>query len=330
MALDPESIAIVQAGALETGPYVAGALEARRSASLRAELAAQVVATYAEEGDAVAEGTVLVELEAAELRNAVLSAERSVATSEQAVANARRNVERAERLYAVGGVALRDVEDARLNLAMAEAQLAEAERVLARAEEQLGDTEVRAPFGGRVARRHVSAGDVVQPGADLYTVIDPTTMRLEAEIPAEHLGAARIGAPVRFEVRGYPGRVFQGTVSAIAAAADSTTRQIRVVVTIPNPGGELIADLFADGRIVAASRPGLIIPEDAVDETGAGPVVTAVRQGRAVRVEITIELRDDWTGQLLVSGALAPGDTVLVGAARTITEGTPVVVRPGS
>ncbi|HEX7119083.1 MAG TPA: efflux RND transporter periplasmic adaptor subunit [Longimicrobiales bacterium] len=323
----PENIAIARIGTIETGPYVSGSLQPRREAVLRAELAAQVAATYAEKGDAVAAGELLLRLEAAELRDAVRSAERAVATAEQAAAYARSNVRRAEVLFEAGGVALRDVEDARLNLATAEAQLATARTQLATAREQLADTEVRAPFAGRIAERHVGAGDVVQPGTDLYTVIDPSTMRLEAEVPAEHLGAARVGAPVRFQVRGYPAFTFGGVVSAVGPAADSATRQIQLVITIPNAAGSLVADLYADGRIESEARKGLVIPEDAIDEAGAGPTVLAVRQGRATRVGVTLGLRDERTATVEVTAGLVAGDTVLIGAARAVTEGARVVVR---
>lgn len=322
----PENIAIARRTTIETGPYISGALRPQREAVLRAELAGQVAATYAEKGDIVSAGQLLARLEVAELRDAHASARRAVATAEQAATFARRNVRRAEVLYEAGGIALRDVEAARLELANAEAQLAEARSALAQVEERLADTEIRAPFDGRVAERHVGAGDVVQPGMDLFTVIDPTTMRLEAQLPADALGAARVGAPVRFRVRGYPELTFAGTVSRVGPAADSATRQIEVVVTIPNADGGLVAQLFADGRVESEIREGIVIPEDAVDESGAAPSVLVVRGGRAVRVDIVLGLRDERAEIVEVTAGLVDGDTVLVGTARAVTEGTPVVV----
>src|SRR5690606_16450892 len=115
----PENIAIARRTRIETGPYISGALRPRREAVLRAELAGQVAATYAEKGDVVSAGQLLARLEVAELRDALASARRAVATAEQAAAFARRNVRRAEVLYEAGGIALRDVEAARLELANA-------------------------------------------------------------------------------------------------------------------------------------------------------------------------------------------------------------------
>ena len=65
-----------------------------------------------------------------------------------------------------------------------------------------------------------------------------------------------------------PADVSHGEARIGGPAADSATRQIEVVVTIPNADGGLVAHLFADGRIESEIREGIVIPEDAVDESG--------------------------------------------------------------
>jgi len=327
VVLGPENVAIAQFGAIEAGPYLSGALEPAREAKLRAEIAASVLATFAEVGQAVQAGDLLVRLDARALRDALASARAAVATAEAALADAERNLQRAIVLFEAGGVALRDVDDARLAVATATSQLAEARANRAAAAEQLADTEIRSPISGRVSIRSVSAGDVVQPGMDLYTVIDPSSMRVRATVPAEELGALAVGAPVRFRVRGFPGRTFRGSIERIGAAADSTTRQVEILVDIPNPGGRLVADLYAEGRVESYTRQGIVLPADAIDEAGPEPAALVVRGGRAARVAVSIGVRDENAGTVEITAGIMAGDTVLVGTARAITEGTPVTVR---
>ena len=93
---------------------------------------------------------------------------------------------------------------------------------------------MRAPFDGIVSERAVSAGDVVQPGSPLFTVVDPSSMRLEAAVPADALTAVAVGTPVEFTVSGLPGRTFRGRVERVNPVADPATRQVRVYVGIPN------------------------------------------------------------------------------------------------
>ena len=96
---------------------------------------------------------------------------------------------------------------------------------------------MKAPFSGIVSARQVSAGDIVQIGAMLYTVVNPATMRLEASVPADQLSAVHVGAPVDFSVNGYPGRAFTGRITRINPVADPATRQVRIIASLPNASG---------------------------------------------------------------------------------------------
>ncbi|HKP74864.1 MAG TPA: efflux RND transporter periplasmic adaptor subunit, partial [Longimicrobiaceae bacterium] len=232
--------------------------------------------------------------------------------------------ERAQTLNQAGALSDRDLETARAQLSQAQAQAAEARSQQASAQKQLGNTSVRAPIAGVVSLRPVSAGDIVQPGAALFTVVDPHSMRLEASVPADQLGELRIGSTVRFTVNGYPGRAFTGTVQRISPAADPQTRQVPVVVTIPNEGGTLVAGLFAEGRVESQVRQGILVPATAIDERGVTPTVLRLRGGKAERVAVQTGVRDPDTEKVEVTAGLAAGDTVLVGAALGTAPGTPV------
>ena len=93
--------------------------------------------------------------------------------------------------------------------------------------------------------------------------------------------SCRSGATVEFTVRGYD-QTFQGRIERIAPQADSTTRQVPIYVAIPNVGGRLVAGLFAEGRVVAQSASGLIVPVNAVN-TSSHDAVGAARDGREDR-----------------------------------------------
>jgi RND family efflux transporter MFP subunit len=197
---------------------------------------------------------------------------------------------------------------------------------LASAQQQLSGTRATAPFSGVVSARLVSAGDVVAPGSALFTVVDPGSMRYEASVPADQLAQVRVGAPVRFSVTGYPGRTFEGRVTRINPVADPTTRQVRLLVSVPNAGGQLVGGLFAEGRVAAERRASLVVPANAIDERGVGPAVYRVKGGVVERVTVEVGLRDPRTDRVAITGALAAGDTLLTGAAQGITVGTPVRV----
>src|SRR5918998_6199804 len=141
------------------------------------------------------------------------------------------------------------------------------------AQEQLRKTAVRAPFAGVVSEREVSAGDVVQPGALLYTIVDPSSLQLEATVPAEQLQSLKVGTPVEFTVAGYGARRFQGRIDRINPSVDPATRQVRIYVTIPNRDQGLVAGLFAEGRVESERRRALAIPFAALDPRGTSSEV---------------------------------------------------------
>ena len=327
VVIGPENVYVVAAEEIASGPAVSGSLAAEREARVNAEAGGVVTGVFAEKGQAVRAGQVLARIDDSALRSQVLSAQSAVRSAEQAVELAARNVERNQTLEAAGAVATRDLEMARNQLAAAQAQLAGARAQLANAQKMAEKTTVTAPISGIVSDRPVSAGSVVSMGMPMFVVVDPGSMRLEGSVPAGDLGAVRIGAPVRFTVTGYPGQTFTGTVARINPAADPVTRQVPVIVSIPNAQGALVSGLFAEGRVQAESRQGITVPASAVDERGVQPAVVRLRGGRAERVNVTLGVRDPETDRVEVTSGIAAGDTLLIGAAVGTTPGTPVTVR---
>ena len=85
-----------------------------------------------------------------------------------------------------------------------------------------------------MSARPVNTGDIVQSGDVLFEVIDPTTMYVEGTVPSAQLGMVRVGSPVTFTSPGIPNRTFAGRVERVNPAADPTTRQVPIFITIQN------------------------------------------------------------------------------------------------
>jgi RND family efflux transporter MFP subunit len=334
VTVGPENIVVAQAGLVHTGPALSGNLKAERQATVRAEVGGPVLQTYADKGQAVREGQVLARIDDTALRDQYLSARSAVGTAQEAAAVAEHNLQRTERLVSAGALADRDLETAKLSAASARSQLEDARARMVLAGKQLDKTQIRAPLSGVVSDRPVSAGDVVQPGMGLFTVVDPASMRLDAAVPADQLSSVRVGAAVFFTINGYRGRSFEGRIARINPAADPATGQVPVYITIPNASGALVGGLYAQGRVASETRQGIVVPVTAVNDDGSGPVtVLRVKAGRVQSVPVQVGLKDDEAETVELTAGLTPGDTLLVGAALGITPGTPVriqTIREGS
>jgi membrane fusion protein, multidrug efflux system len=326
--VSPENIVIVSSTRVETGPLISGSLEAEQTAAIRAEVGGSVIATYVEAGQRVAKGARLAKIDDTGIQDSYLSARSGVTSAQSAADLAKREEARANSLLEAGAIAEREVEGARRANIAAQAQLADARARLALAEKQLASTIVTAPFDGVVSERQVSAGDVVAPGGAMFTVIDPSSMRLEAAVPADQLSVVRLGLPVNFTVNGYPDRVFTGKITRINPTADPMTRQVRIYASIPNVGQALVGGLFAEGRVSAESHVGPTVPVEALDQTGTTPAVMRIRNGTVEKLDVQVGILDAATERVELTAGVAVGDTLLLGAARSITPNTPVKVTP--
>lgn len=327
--LSRESVVVLDSVTLKSGPAISGTLAAEREARVRAQVAGTVTATYPEQGQPVARGALLARIDDQAVRDAYLSARSQVRSAGLAQQVARRNLERSQTLARAGAISDRDLETATWNASNADAQLADAKARLASAEQELQYTTVRAPFAGVVSERSASAGDVVQTGGALYTIIDPARLRFDGTVPAEQVGQLERGAPVEFSVTGYPGRVFTGKIDRINPAADPATRQVRVYVAVPNADQRLVAGLYAEGRVGAAVRRAVVAPASAVDQQGVTPTVFRIRQGKVEQVTVELGVRDEADDRIELRSGVAAGDTLLLGNAAGVLPGTAVRVTGG-
>jgi len=319
-----ENLFIAETRPIQNGPVVSGTLSAERAATIRAEVAGTVVEAVVDEGQAVRSGQLLGRLNDDAIRDQVLSAQSGLRTATEALAVARRNADRSEKLARAGAVAERDLEQARWSVMNAEAGQADATARLAGAQKQLGFTQLRSPLTGVVSERHVNGGDNVSVGNPLFSVVDPSSLRLDAQVPVAALGRLTVGTPVGFSIDGYGDRSFEGKISRINPAVDPATRQVRITVTLPNQGGRLVAGLFAQGRAAIESRTGLVVPGSAIDRRGIRPMVTRIRGGVAERVEVVLGIEDQAIDRIEIASGLAAGDTVVIGSARGLQPGTRV------
>jgi RND family efflux transporter MFP subunit len=327
LVVGTENIAIARNGAVTNGPAISGSLDAELNATVRAQISGSIVSTSAEVGQTVKKGQLLGRIDASALQDAYLSAKSAVLSAQATAAVADRNLQRSQTLLKAGAIAQRDLETAQTQASTAQAALADARSRLATAQKNFDNTRIVAPFDGIVSQKSVSPGDVVQPGGALFTVVDPSTMRLVAAVPSDQLAMVRVGTDVTFTVTGYAGQEFHGKVTRVSPSVDPTTRQVQIIVSIPNTNHTLISGLYADGRVSSRTQSGIVVPLAAVDTRMQRPAVVEIKGGKVTRVDVTLGMRDPTTETVQVTRGVAVGDTLLVAAAQGITPGTPVRVQ---
>jgi membrane fusion protein (multidrug efflux system) len=309
---------------ITTGPTLSGSLTAETEANVRAEIAGPLLDVAVREGDRVAKGKLLARINPGAISAQQGSQAAGIASLRNNVALAQKDLNRQESLFRAGIVARATVEAARQQVDIARNQLAQAQAQSATTTVAAGNATVEAPISGVVSKRWVSEGDVVQVGATLFTIIDPQTMQLEADVAADSLQDIRIGTPIEFSVQGLDGKLFIGRIARVNPAADPATRQIKVFAEIPNENGALASGLFAEGRLRNLSRVGVIVPAAAIDHRMTTPAVTRVRNGLVEHFAVTLGVIDDQNDKVEIRGGVSPGDVLLIGASQQIAPGTRV------
>jgi membrane fusion protein, multidrug efflux system len=324
--LGPESYAVASTMNVESGPEISGTLVPRDQAVVRAQISGSVLRVFVDQGKMVREGEVIATIDNSALTDAVTSARNAVTNTENSLDVAKREQERQETLLKAGAISQQSVDQARKNTISSEAGVAQAKAQLSSAEKQLSYATVRSPFSGVVSEKNVSAGDVVQQGAALYTIVDPSTLELQGTIPADALGLVHVGLPIKFDVTGYPNQKFTGTIARINPTADPMTRQVRIYAEIPNTGHALVGGLYAEGRIASVLKTTLALPVDAVDHRTITPAVIRLNHGVVQRSTVTLGTLDEKNGLIEITAGLNSGDTVLRGTAMDIALGSHVKI----
>lgn len=222
-------------------------------------LAGRVIKIAAESGNQVKAGDPLLVLDSPDY--AVAEADSAKAEADQL--RKKEAYERARQLYEIKGIARKDVESAEADWHQAEA---EAQRAKARMKNLSnsnttsdGKFVLRAPIGGVISERQVSAGSEVRPDAaiPLFVITDPRHLWVLVDLPERQLAKIQPGHPVSIEVDAYPDTTFKGKVVVIGGTLDPVTRRIQVRCEVDNPALKLKPEMFARVTPIASRQSAL-------------------------------------------------------------------------
>jgi len=306
-----EDLMAAQTETLTLGPVITGSLQPELSADLRAEVPGIVLQVLKDNGDEVSKGDALLRIDSTTIRDNLLSAQEAERAAEAALDQAERQYKRMQTMVEKGVVAVETVETAEGVRNQAQSALASARARVVESRQLLEKTEVRAPFDGVVAARIVSAGNTVQVGTELLKVLDISTIRFEGMVAADEVGKVNPGAKVHFRVNGFPDREFEGTVQRINPVANEVTRQVQVLVSLPEIDVNFVAGLYAEGRIDSQSRSAIMLPESAVVREGDLAHVWIVSQGALQHSQVVLGEQDRRLGRYEITSGVATGDQLL-------------------
>ncbi|MBR8242622.1 efflux RND transporter periplasmic adaptor subunit [Burkholderia multivorans] len=318
-----------------------GRVEAVDAVELRPRVSGYLQRIRYKEGDLVAQGAVLFEIDPRPYRIAL---DRAIAQQQRARAAehlARVQLQRVQTLIDAHATSQEELDNARAAAEQARADLQAADAAVADAKLNLGFTEVRAPIAGRVGRALATAGNLARADDTLLTTVvsqDPVYVYFDCDeqsylrYNAQRADPAHraIGAdPVRVGLANETGFPHAGTVDFLDNRLDPQTGTIRARVRLPNADHTFTPGLYARVQLVSGrERSALLVDDKAVLTDQDRKYVYVIGPGdKALRRDVTIGR--DLDGQRIVEKGLNAGDRVVVdGVQRIYYPGAQVKPKP--
>jgi multidrug efflux system membrane fusion protein len=193
---------------------------------------------------------------------------------------------------------------------------------------------VRAPFDGELGVRHVEVGQFLTAGTQIVSLTDLSELYANFTVTEKDSGNLKVGQTVRVLVDAYPGRTFEGTITAIEPQISSDTRNIRVQATIANPDHILKPGMFATTTVVLPDKPPVVtVPETAVDYTLYGDSVFLIAEKKEddgktslTSVRTFVRTGNRVNGRAEILSGLKPGDRVVAVGQLKLQSGAAVAI----
>jgi len=300
-----------------------------RTTAVFSPFTGRITRVLAKVGDHVRAGQPLFAVDAAEF----VQGQSDLLTAGAQVRLTKATLERQEALVKENGAAVKDVQQAQSDYATAVANLQAAHnrlRVLGMNAAQVEaveagagrrgiapDTVVVSPITGVVTQRSVGPGQNLASlsnnagGTPAFTVSDLSRVWLVGDLREADAPRARLGQLADVRVGALPGRVFRAKVDFVSSVVDPNTRRVTIRASIPNPGGELMPEMFATFDLITGpAHQAVGVPTEAVIYEGDTARVWVARPNRILGLR-PIQTGQTHDGMVEVLSGLQPGETVV-------------------
>jgi membrane fusion protein (multidrug efflux system) len=286
-----------------------GTLASYRGIMVKTELEGVIRHIAFESGATVAGGDLLVELdptvEVAQL--AGLEAQEKLAVA---------NHERAQDLRANGSNTAADLDAAEAALQLTRSAVDQLRATIAK-------KRIVAPFAGRLGIALVYPGQFLGKAESIVQLETMDPVYADFTLPQQDIGRVAAGQQVQVSVDAFPGRVFEGTITAIAPRVSEATRSISLRATVANRDEVLRPGMFGHVEIVLpATERAIVLPTAAIVYNPYGNFVYVVEDN--VARQRFIQTGAQRGNLIVVLSGLKPGEPVVTSGQIKLRNGSPV------
>ena len=293
---------------------VLGVARGRRSVNITSSTSELITRVLFTDGQRVAAGAPLVQLQARE--------------EDAGVGEARARVDQARSMYNRYKTLSDRGFASPMMVEQYQTELTTAQAALTAAQARQGDRTIRAPFAGVLGLSTVTAGTLVNPGGIIATLDDIDIVRVDFPIPERYLSTLRPGAAITANIDAYGDETFTGRIALIDTRVNEQTRSVTARAEIPNPGGRIRPGMAVRVAVQQGQRSSISAPEAAVQYEGEGAFVYRIARGEngstAQRVEVEAGAVEG--GFVEILSGLNAGDRIVASGLNRIQPNAPITV----
>jgi membrane fusion protein (multidrug efflux system) len=305
----PRETARVEKQTIQDAHAWPGTVKAVSEARVAPKINARILTVAVREGDRVKQGALIARLDAEQNHALVREAASLAAAAKADAMRAEADLKRTRGLFEQEAATREAYEHAEANARKASANAQAAAHRMHETAIQRGETVLRAPFDGVIARRLHEPGDMGLAGEPIILLHNPSALRLEASVPASCTGTIRIGntANVRIDALKIS---LSAKIGEIVPAADPLTGTVLVKVSLPETQG-LQPGLFGWlEQSCGIEHTALLIPKSALRRIGQVEVVT-VQDGARLSTR-HVRSGSSFGGLIEILSGLDEGETVVI------------------
>ena len=297
-----------------------GFVEATQETELKAQVSGQITGKYFKGGDTVTAGQALYSIDGRTYQANVLNAQAGLANARAALANAAIDAERYSKLYAQNAISKQALDNAIMQRDQARAAVNANEAILQNAQIDLSETNVKAPFGGRVDTNSLEIGNYVVAGQTVLTKLsntDPVFIQFSIAEP-EYLTLAATNTEGGAALDNLTAVLsdgstydLKGSVTEVNRGINDATGTLAIKATFDNPNRKLLPGMFAHVQAQGGVRENaLLIPQRSVTELLYKNFVYIVGNDNKITMkEVTLGPK---VGRLVMVNSGLNGDETLV------------------
>lgn len=260
---------------------------------------------FVEVGATVSKGQRLAQMDAVNLSN-----------SETQIENLRRMYKRVAELFSVGGASQQELDNAKLQLDVAETNLKNLSE----------NTYLHSPINGVVTARNYDVGDMYTGQMALLTVMQINPVKLKINVSESYYSKIKVGMPVEVKVDVFENETFPAKVSLIYPVIDERSRTFAVELKLSNPGSKVRPGMFARVDMNFGTEKHVVVPDRSiVKQTGSGSrYVFVYSDGKVKYTEVKLGRRIDNEYELF--SGVSNGQQIVVSGLNKLQDGMEVEV----